>query len=196
MEANQKLRQFMAEVSRSTEQQIAELTEQTESECNAILAETQERCNAEAEREIAAARLRIDAKYKKRLSQVGYRGKTTLLSRRQSLLLGLFAELRAKLVSFAQSEDYLPWMQKMLRENPPPAGSVLLLRAADMKSADALREAAGTEIAFREDPAILLGGLSVLSADGRRCVNHTLDEAFSAQFCSFYRNHSIDGGNE
>ena len=52
------------------------------------------------------------------------------------------------------------------------------------------------KISFRADPAIRLGGLSVLSADGRRCRNHTLDEAYASQLRNFYRNHKIGGGDK
>jgi vacuolar-type H+-ATPase subunit E/Vma4 len=196
MDANQKLQEFMAEVSRRTEQQVYALAERAEAESAAILAETQARCEAEAEREITAAKARIDSKYKKRLSQVGYRGKTTLLSRRQTLLLGLFAELRERIAAFTESERYQSWMESLLKNKQPEPGATILLRAADMHMQEALRRAAGTEVSFREDRAIQLGGLSVLSADGRRCVNHTLDDAFAGQYRGFYRNHSIDGGNE
>ena len=196
MDANQRLEEFMAEVTRSTEQQAAAIAERAEEEAAAILAEAQARCSAEAEREITAARSRIDTKYKKRLSQVGYRGKTSMLSRRQTLLLGLFAELRNRIEAFTGSADYQTWMEQLLQKSSPESGSVILLRAADLHMQETLKKAAGTEISFREDAAIQLGGLSVLSADGRRCVNHTLDEAFAGQYRGFYRNHSIDGGNE
>lgn len=196
MDANQKLQEFMAEVSRSTEQQVSALAARAEAESAAILAETQARCEAEAEREITAAKARIDSKYKKRMSQVGYRGKTTLLMRRQTLLLGLFSELRERIVAFTESDQYQSWMEDLLKGNEIEPGSTVLLRAADMHMQDALRGAAGTQVSFREDRAIQLGGLSVLSADGRRCVNHTLDDAISGQYRGFYRNHSIDGGNE
>lgn len=196
MDANQRLQEFMNEVTISTEQQAAELLQKAESEAEAILAETQTRCSAEAEREIAAAKVRIDSKYKKRMSQVGYRGKTSLLSRRQTLLLGLFAELRERIVSFTQSEEYQGWMENLLKKRQPEPGATILLRAADMHMQEALKKAAGTEISFREDQAIRLGGLSVLSADGRRCADHTLDDAFAEQYRGFYRNHSIDGGDE
>ena len=59
-----------------------------------------------------------------------------------------------------------------------------------------LKAAVGAEVSFRADPAILLGGLSILSADGKRCDNHTLDEAYASQLRNFYRNHKIGGGDE
>lgn len=196
MDANQKLEQFMEAVSRSTDEQIAEAAAHADEEAARILEEAQRRCAAEADRDLEAAKQRIDMKYKKRLSQIGYRGKTSLLSRRQNMLLSLFAELRSRLAAFTESGDYCAWMTDIVGRAKPSDGTVILLREADFSLREALSEAAQTAVSFRADPAITLGGLSLLSPDGRRCENHTLDEAFSAQFREFYRKHSIgDGGN-
>ena len=196
MDANQKLEQFMAAVERSTAEQIAEAQARADEEAARILEEAQQRCAADADRELEAAKQRIDMKYKKRLSQVGYRGKTSLLSRRQSMLLSLFAELRERLRTFTETDEYRSWMVGIVKERKPEVGTVILLREADLALGEALLSAAGGGVSFRADPAISLGGLSLLSPDGRRCENHTLDEAISSQLREFYRKHSIgDGGD-
>ena len=196
MEANQKLRQFMDAVTSSTDAAIARAEREAEQKANQYLLDAEARCKADYDRTISAAKSRITAKYQKQMSQVGYQGKTAFLSRRQTLLMQLFSELREKLAAFTASEDYLPWLIKLLSAHQPEAGSAVLLRKADMKLESELRAAVGADITFREDPAILLGGLSVLSADGRRCENHTLDEAYASQLRNFYRNHKIGGGDE
>ena len=196
MDANQKLTQFMEAVSRSTDAQIAQAEQEAEREAAQLLAEADERCRADAARTVAEAKSRITAKYQKKMSQVGYRGRTAFLSRRQTLLMQLFADLREKLRGFTESEDYLPWLKKLLELHPPQDGSVILLREKDMPMQGELRAALSADCSFRTDPAIVIGGLSVLSPDGRRCENHSLDEAFSAQLRNFYRNHKLDGGDE
>lgn len=196
MDANQKLTQFMESVTRSTDAEIVQAEREAQQEAEQILLEAETRCRADAEHTVAAARARITAKYQKRMSQVGYNGKTALLSRRQTLLMGLFAALREKLTAFTASEDYLPWMKKLLSENAPEENATILLREADLPMQQALSQAVSVPVSFRADKSILLGGLSVLSADGRRCRNHTLDEAYAEQLRNFYRNHKIDGGNE
>lgn len=196
MEANQKLTQFMAAVNRSTEAEIFRAEQEAAHEAEQILLDAEEKCRAESERTLANARARITAKYHKQMSQVGYQGKTAFLGRRQVLLMQLFAELREKLTEFTSSAAYLPWLKKILTERQPEAGAVVLLRAADMQYRAELEQAAGCDISVREDAAIRLGGLSVLSPDGRRCENHTLDEAYASQLRNFYRNHKIGGGDE
>ena len=196
MEANQKLQQFMDAVSRSTDAEIARAEREAEQKAKQYLLDAEARCKADYERTLAAAKSRITAKYQKKMSQVGYQGKTAFLSRRQTLLMQLFAELREKLAAFTASEDYLPWLKKLLSEHKPEAGAQILLREADMKLQAELEAVAGAEVSLRADPAIILGGLSILSADGRRCDNHTLDEAYASQLRNFYRNHKIGGGDE
>lgn len=196
MEANQKLMQFMEAVNRSTAAEVSRAELEAEQEAEQILKEAEARCKADSARAIANAKSRITAKYQKRMSQVGYQGKTAFLSRRQTLLLGLFAELREKLAAFTASEDYLPWLKKLLSQHQPAEGAAILLREADLKYQDELRKDLAETVEFRADAAILLGGLSILSPDGRRCENHTLDEAFSSQLRNFYRGHKFDGGDE
>ena len=196
MDTNQKLTQFMEAITRSTDAEIARAEQAAEQEAAALLRDAEAACKAESERAYAAAKSRITADYQKQMAQVGYRGKISFLSRRQMLLMQLFAELREKLAAFTESADYAPWMAQLLRKHPPEENAVILLREADLPLQDTLRKAAGVPVSFRADSAVLLGGLSVLSADGRRCENHTLDEAYAAQLRDFYRNHKIDGGNE
>ena len=196
MEANQKLQQFMDAISRSTDAEIARAEREAEQKAQQYLLDAEARCKADFDRTLTAAKSRITAKYQKQMSQVGYQGKTAFLSRRQTLLMQLFGELREKLTAFTASEDYLPWLKKLLSAHQPEAGASVLLREADMKLQSELESAVGADVTFRADPAILLGGLSILSADGRRCENHTLDEAYSAQLRNFYRNHKIGGGDE
>ncbi|MBQ6040452.1 MAG: V-type ATP synthase subunit E [Oscillospiraceae bacterium] len=196
MDANQKLMQFMEAVNHSTDSEIAEAEQEAQLEAEQILRDAEARAKADSEHTLAAAKSKITAKYQKRMSQVGYRGKTALLSRRQSLLMELFAALREKLSAFTASADYLPWLIRLLEQNKPDEHATVLLREADMPLQEQLAKAVPDTVSFRADKSILLGGLSVLSADGRRCRNHTLDEAYSEQLRNFYRNHKIDGGNE
>ncbi|MCQ2416337.1 MAG: V-type proton ATPase subunit E [Oscillospiraceae bacterium] len=195
MDATQKLMQFMEAVNRSTEAKVALAEKEADKEAEAYLREAQEQCEAEALRTVAAAKSKITAKYQKQTAQVGYQGKTTLQNLRQTLLMELFQDLREQLKAFAASEEYLPWMRKVLEKHQPEANAVILIREADTAFQAQLAEVIKAEVTFRTDPAILIGGVSILSADGRRCSNHTLDDAYAGQLRNFYRNHKIDGGD-
>ena len=196
MDANQRLMQFMEAVSRSTDAKVLKAEQTAEEEAEQILLEADRKCRADSEKTLAAAKARIAATYQKRMSQIGYEGRTAFLSRRHILLMQLFGELREKLTAFTASADYLPWMKKLLADAAPEDGAEILLRESDLALKPELEKTVSAKISFRADPAIRLGGLSVLSADGRRCRNHTLDEAYASQLRNFYRNHKIGGGDE
>ena len=183
-------------MNRSTEAEIKQSEDAADRAAEEILTQAQAQCSAEAAREIAEKKAEITAKYQRRMSQMGYRGKTALPSRRQMLLMQLFQDLRAKLNAFTASEDYVPWLISLLERKQPEENAVILLRDADMHLQEQLKAAAGVTCTFRADRSIHLGGLSVLSADGRRCENHTLDEAYAAKLRNFYRDHKFDGGDE
>ena len=196
MDANQKLLQFMDSVTRGTDAEIAKAEQEAQQDAAEILRAAQAECSAQAERQIAEKKAKITAKYQKRMSQAGYRGKISLLSRRQMLLIRLFQDLRQKLNDFTASGEYVPWLKKLLALQTPENGAVILLREADLPLAEQLKADLPDSCTFRADAAIRIGGLSVLSADGRRCMNHTLDEAYAAKFRNFYRDHKFDGGDE
>ena len=145
MDATQKLARFMDEVNRSTDAQIAAEHETAQREADRILLEAETRCKEDAERKISAAKAKISAKYQKRLSQVGYRGKTALLSRRQALLMQLFTDLREKLQAFTDSDDYANWMTDLVKQHAPEENAVILLREKDMHMQEALQKAVDAE---------------------------------------------------
>lgn len=194
MDAQQKLSQFMSAVQQSTDAEIERAKQAAEEEAAECIRETQERCAAESAQQLARAKARITARYRKKMSQTGYQSKTAALARRHSLLMQIFAKLRERLIAFTASEDYSAWMVSLLKKHPPEENAVILLRERDLGIADILKEAVSVPCSFRADKTVRIGGLSVLSADGHRCENHTLDEAYAAQLRDFYRNHKIGGG--
>ena len=194
MDAQQKLSQFMSSVQKSTEAEIERATQAAEAEAAECIRETQERCAAESAQQLTRAKAKITARYRKKMSQTGYQSKTAALAKRHALLMQIFAKLRARLLEFTQSEDYTQWMISLLKKHPPQENDVILLRERDLGIAEMLKEAVSVPCSFRADKTVKIGGLSILSADGHRCGNHTLDEAYAAQLRDFYRNHKIGGG--
>ena len=194
MDAQQKLSQFISSVQKNTETEIERAKQEAEEEAAECIRETQERCAAESAQQVTRAKAKITARYRKKMSQTGYQNKTAALAKRHALLMQIFAKLRQRLIDFTKSEDYLPWMKSLLTKHQPEENAVILLREHDLGLADMLKEAVSVPCSFRADKTVKIGGLSILSADGHRCENHTLDEAYTAQLRDFYRNHKIGGG--
>jgi len=194
MDAQQKLAQFMSAVQKSTEAEVNRAKQDAEEEAAECIRETQERCAAESAQQLTRAKAKITARYRKKMSQTGYQNKTAALAKRHALLMQIFARLRERLMEFTQSADYTTWMKELLKKHPPEENAVILLKERDLGIADMLKEAVSVPCSFRADKTVRIGGLSILSADGHRCENHTLDEAYAAQLRDFYRNHKIGGG--
>lgn len=195
MDATQKLAQFLDEVNQSIDLRIQDEKSQAQAKADALIQESEQRSIALAERTLADAKSEIEAKYQKRVSQTGFRCKTALLQRRQALLESLFAKLHQELMDFSVSADYSAWMTSLLQKHQPEENAVVFLRKQDMSLVDKLGAVCQNTCQFREDSSIHIGGLSILSADGKICGNHTLDEAYLTQTRNFYRNYHFDGGN-
>lgn len=197
MDAARKLDAFLSAVSEAAEKEVETKEQEAERSAEEYRENAMETVKARSEKELSDAKNKITAKYRKAFAQVGYRGKTALLSSRQALLGDLFSQLREKIVGFTDSPEYVEWLGGLLRENAPKEqDAVILVREKDLPLQEKLRSAAGISCDFRVDKSILLGGLSILSADGRRCENHTLDEAYASQYRDFYRHHKLSGGDE
>lgn len=108
--------------------------------------------------------------------------KREVLKERDALVQGVFSEVRQKLVAFASSGEYGPWLQGRLKARLAgvEAGAPLRirLRKEDMQYAGALQTLAPGSVA-EEDGEIELGGLKL--AAGHLLFDETLDNALSAQ---------------
>ena len=98
MDASQKLAQFLDEVNQSIDHRILTERNQAQSQADAWIQESEARSIAEAERNLADAKSKIAAKYKKRVSQTGFRCQTALLQKQQALLQELLMESSKKLL--------------------------------------------------------------------------------------------------
>lgn len=194
MDASQKLAQFLDEVNQSIDHRILTERNQAQSQADAWIQESEARSIAEAERNLADAKSKIAAKYKKRVSQTGFRCQTALLQKQQALLQELFRTLHQKLKDFTETEAYGTWMETLLKTHQPGSDAVVLLRKEDMPMAERLQAVCRNAVEIRTDASIRIGGLSILSADGSVCENRTLDEAYLIQTRDFYRNHHLNGG--
>ncbi len=196
MDATQKLAQFLEEVNQSIDLRIQDEQNEAEKEADALVKASEERSIAEADAKLSAAKTEIVNKYQKKISQTGFRCKTALLQRRETLLQEMFYHLREKLTAFAASAEYAAWMENLLKKHQPAENAVVLLKEADLSLQSRLAAVCVNPCSFRADHAIRIGGLSILDADGTVCDNHTLDESYLTQTRNFYRNHHLDGGAE
>lgn len=196
MDASQKLSMFLDEVNQNIDLRIQENQSAAQAEAEKLLQESEEASVSRAELRLEQAKSEIAAKFQKRISQTGFRCKTALLQRREALVQNLFTESRQKLIAFAASADYEAWLEKLLITHHPEENATVFLRECDMAYHSQLAALCKEKCNFVVDPTIHIGGLSILSADGRVCENHTLDEAYLLKTRNFYRNHKLDGGAE
>ncbi len=195
MDANQKLALFIDEVNRNVDAKIAQVNQAAKEEAEAYLAQAESESELRAKRQIATAQKALAAKYHRRLSQNGFQFRMAMLRRRKWMLQQIFAELHNRLLAFAASDAYLPWIISVLKQDPPQPAETILLRQADLEQESALRAVCTEACRFAADDSITIGGCSILSADGHICRNHSLDEAYAAVIRNFHREQHLNGGD-
>ncbi len=127
--------------------------------------------------------LEIKTRESTRISARAAENKRQLLQFREDCARSVFAQVRKKITSFTDSEDYPPHLGKLLRKAVSQLGygfaAEVHLRREDMKYADyLLTQVSGVSLGFKEG-TFLLGGLRlVCPARGRR-IDLSFDSALS-----------------
>ncbi len=196
MNANQKLMQFIASVESNMQAESDAMLAAAKAEADAILRNAEQESKALAQRQLATAKKALALKYQRRLAQNSFQFHTAILQRRTRHLALLFADLRQRVADFSASAEYLPWLKKLLTAIQPVQNTTILLRESDLQFVSELHSVCHTDCRFAADEAITLGGCMVLSADGKRCMNHTLDDALAEQIRNFHREQLQNGGNK
>ncbi len=196
MNANQKLMQFIASVEGNMQAESDAMLAAARTEASEILRSANHESKALAERQLATAKKALALKYQRRLAQNSFQFHTAILQRRTRHLALLFADLRQRIAAFSSSPDYLPWLKKLLTTIQPAQSTTILLRESDLQFVSELQGVCHADCRFAADESITLGGCMVLSADGKRCMNHTLDDALAEQIRNFHREQLQNGGNK
>lgn len=194
MNTNQALMQFIHSVNDNIDAEINTMRAAAQEEADKILAEGEAEGKALSARQLATAKKALTAKYHRRLAQSSYRFQTALLQRRTQLLTQLFAALRERMMQFSASDQYYDWLKQLIAKVQPAAHSTILLRPADMQFVTDLQRIWPNSCQFAVDEAIQLGGCAILSPDGKRRENHTLDDALAEQIRNFHRDQHWKGG--
>ncbi len=196
MNANQRLMQFIASVESNMQTESEQILASAKAEAATILHTAEKESNALAERQLAKAKKFLALKYQRRLAQNSFQFHTAILQRRARHLTQLFADLKVRITMFSASDAYLPWLKRLITAVQPAEQTTILLRAADMQYITDLQTVCHASCRFAEDESIALGGCIILSADGKRCMNHTLDDALAEQIRNFHRQQLQNGGNK
>ncbi|MBQ4346305.1 MAG: hypothetical protein IJC75_04130 [Oscillospiraceae bacterium] len=196
MNANRKLMQFIASVDSNVESEAQQLLSAARAEAEQITQNAARESNALSQRQLTTAKKALALKYQRRLAQNSFQFHTAILQRRARHLSQLFADLEKRIAEFAASESYLPWLKNLLTTLQPEENTTILLREADLQYADILAAICHKSCCFSADASIVLGGCTLLSPDGKRCRNHTLDDALGEQIRHFHREQLENGGNQ
>ncbi len=196
MNANRKLMQFIASVDSNMESEAQQMLSDARAEAEQITQNAAKESNALSQRQLSTAKKALALKYQRRLSQNSFQFHTAILQRRARHLSRLFADLEERIADFAASEAYLPWLKNLLTTLKPEENTTILLREEDLQYIDVLAELCHPSCCFSADASIELGGCTLLSPDGKRCRNHTLDDALAEQIRQFHREQLENGGNQ
>jgi len=104
-----------------------------------------------------------------------------ILTHREDMVKKIFSEVEHKIADFTQSAEYQDFLVRLISGEKISADTVIYLKPADMKYADIIKKAAGTDCVFTEDAGIVYGGLSVYYEGSSVLINKTIDNMLDEQ---------------
>lgn len=118
--------------------------------------------------------------------------KREILKTRQDIIDAVFAEAKAKLLDFAASDAYLPFLMAQVDKVKAMfdvADVVFILRKADEKYQPEIEKAFGRPCTFQTDSNLQIGGLQTKSATLGKMADQSLDALLQDQEV-WFENHS------
>lgn len=117
--------------------------------------------------------------------------RATLFRRRETIRQEVFAKAKEAIVAFTKSDAYEAFLiacAEKIHTAMQGGCAVLNMREADRSFAAAVSARLGRSITLHIDPAITLGGITVISADGTMMIDDTLDSRLQQQEAWFMEN--------
>ncbi len=112
------------------------------------------------------------------ISNAENEARADLFRRREQIRLEVFAKAKEQIRAFTQTPDYESFLIASAQRIHRAMGgncAVLNMREADTHLATKVTVHLGRSITLHTDPDIELGGITVISADGKMMVDDTLD---------------------
>lgn len=183
-----KLNKFLSEIKREADQQRKQLEAETESQINSEMSQAEKEISAEFSantvRRVALAQSDVRRSFARR--QFEMRGK--LLIRRDELCNGLFEQASERIREFTDSDRYSDYIFGSVKEAAKRLDlctCTAYLRECDMHFAQKLTDM--TDMTVKADAGIILGGIKIVSGDGKLSLNNTFDARLEAERESFRR---------
>ena len=189
-----KLAKFTEEIMSIARTECSTIEQETQSDLETQRASLKAAADAEAAKYFEAELREIDGQFRAAAFNEKDRLRKELFSIREKYMSNVFTQAADRLKEFTASADYAAFLNARAAEAAAQgdfAGGTLYLRQEDLSYADALAAVLpGCTAAVSAE--IRLGGLIVVSADGRTRLDLSLDAALEEQKQWFFSNSRLD----
>lgn len=187
---NQKLRAFENAIQQETAEKISQMEQEVETYQRTAMETAREEEYNEMFVYMQEEVRRIKARYKQLVTKYELDSKRSLLQLRNRLADQVFAEAEKKLVEFAQSDKYLPYLIEKINEASHEFSCdsyELCLRPEDMKYEEQLKKALPFSFTLSSNPKNHLGGFTLIDRQKGVLSDHTFAALLEEQHPKFYQ---------
>jgi len=185
------LKEFIEAVNSEVDNKIEPIREQADRESTELLENAENEALNDAYEKIKACVSEEKYKNKMTVSKAEQEARIKVLTYREGLVSRIFDSVSEKLNSFTQSDEYVSFLDGLLKGETFSADTVVFLRKEDIRYEADLRKITGNECAFEQDDTIVFGGLSVYDRNSSVLVNKTIDNMLDEQKKDFGSNYRL-----
>lgn len=177
MTTEQKVSAIQETVAQDANRRAEEIRRRADEEFAAQVGEAENNIKAVEKERLDRGIASIDADISRELSRHLLESKRELISRRDSLADGVFAEISEKLSAFTGTAEYRSFLRGLMENHRSVLGAgrcLMLVKSADASLAEELLSELGLPVKVVCEPGIALGGFRISFAG--RLIDETLDE--------------------
>lgn len=179
MSTDTRFSDFLSQINKEAEQTRRKIESESEACQRAEMDKASKQADAEVRTFCERRRAAIFSEAGREQEELRRNLRRQLYEKREELSRDLFDRARERIADFVNSDAYEPYLRQALAvagRQMELAGAVISVRREDVSLVRSFGENR-----VQEDDGILLGGMRIASADGRRIVDATLDAGLEKQ---------------
>lgn len=192
---DEKLERFSSAVDCEVDSKIEGILAEAVSSREKMIEKAQDNCLYEAYDRIKDEMKKIISKYIKLYSKAELESKKEILLYREKLAEQVFDNVKVKFIEFTNSDTYKDYLVKLaiqeIKNFPEEKTAIIYVSKKDMKFAEDILSAIGSNYSVEEKASIKLGGIAIYFENLNIQDDKTLDSALESQRDVFNHSNSL-----
>lgn len=184
---------FVEAINENAQKLCKKLDKEAKKLYSSEIEKVQSSAQRELQEKINYSRNEIETQFNKNLALSKANARQALCDKRQAIAESVFADAESQIINFTQSEAYVTFLEKSLKEiySYTNDNMEVLARSADVETVKSVAEKASIVCEVKSDDTIRLGGIKAESKALGKIFDDTLDQRLEEQKDWFFLNSKL-----